>query len=255
MNLGISLIIGIIGSIIAAVLIRSYVRYRKNLLKKRKRIIENCELVNFGQKFYEQGLTKFHFSRDDYGRTLATFLDTAVNSIFIVSISLKITDDEGQLSYLFKRKLSANSSFSISISLINPNNQELIKVASDTLNVSKEKLYNEIIEMLKDLLDCYESLNSSERSRFKILVHDCFPMGSVIMLDATPTSGMIQIETKLYKAPRTASFGFQLTKESPFFKHNFVAWQRVFQESKPFTREHLGRKKSINNKNLNRKIK
>lgn len=254
MGLG-SLIVGTLGSILAAVLISLFVKYRKKLLKNRTRTIQNSELINLGQTFYNQGLTKFHFSRDDYGRTLATFLDTAINSIYIVSISLKITDDEGQLLYLFKRKLSANSSFIISISLINPNNPELIKVASDTLNVSKEKLYNEVIEMLKGLLDCYNSLNPSERSRFKILVHDCFPMGSVIMIDTTPTSGMIQVETKLYKAPRTASFGFQLTKESPFFKHNYVAWHRVFQESKPFTRENLKRKKSVNNKKLNRKIK
>jgi len=51
------------------------------------------------------------------------------------------------------------------------------------------------------------------------------------MLDATETSGIIQIETKLYKAPRNESFGFQITKESPFFKRHYTAWQRIIQDS------------------------
>lgn len=252
MGIGINLILGIVGSIIAAVILGVIFRYKKNAFRKQKLLLLNREFASLGKTFYDQGLTKFHFSRDDYGRTLATFINPATQSISIVSISLKITDDEGQLSSLFKRKLSANSSFTISISLINPNNVELLKVASDTLNIKSEKLYKEILEMLKDLIDCYESLNPSEKSRFKILVHDCFPMGSVIMLDATPSSGIIQVETKLYKAPRTESFGFQLTRESQFFKQNFIAWQRVIQESTPFTKAQLVRKRKINSNNLNK---
>lgn len=243
MNYVLNLVIGIIGSILAA--ITGYY-YGKFIVEKKKLGKNNKMIFELGQSFYINGLTKFHFSRDDYGRTLATFIDTATQSISIVSISLKITDDEGRLTELFKRKLSANPHFTITISLINPNNYELIKIVADTLNISKEKLSHEISEMLKDLLNCYESLNLSEKSRFKILVHDCFPMGSVIMLDITSKSGMIQVETKLYKAARTTSFGFQLTKDSSFFKHNFVAWHRVIQNSKPITKEQLIKKKNIN---------
>lgn len=243
MEAGLNLITGIIGSIIAAALVAFAVRwYRKRVIERGKLEVLQSEQIKMGKTFLDQGLTKFHFSRDDYGRTLATFIETAAQSISIVSISLKITDDEGQLADLFKRKLSSNSSFTITVSLINPNNHELVKVAADTLNVTKEKLSKEIIEMLKDLLNCYDSLNASEKSRFKILVHDCFPMGSVVMLDATPTYGMIQVETKLYKAARANSFGFQLTKESPFFKHNFVAWNRVIQDSKPATNGQFAKK-------------
>lgn len=248
MGTGANLLLGIIGSLIATVITWLVVWNYKQRVQRRKLEFLQMEQINLGKTFLEQGLTKFHFSRDDYGRTLASFIDTAIQSITIVSISLKITDDEGQLSDLFKRKLSSNSSFTIVISLINPNNQELVKVVADTLNISKEKLHREITEMLIDLLNCYESLNSSEKSRFKITVHDSFPMGSVIMLDVTPTSGIIQIETKLYKAARTNSFGFQLTKESRFFKHNFVAWNRVIQDSKAITKNQLVKKKNSNDR-------
>ena len=237
------LLIGVLGSIIASIVVTITVRWYRKKVTERERIKTMQEKESLlGKTFLEQGLTKFHFSRDDYGRTLASFLEKATFSICLVSISLKITDDEGQLTSLFKRKLSANQNFTISISLLNPNNQFLIKVAADTLNVTAKKLKSEISEMLSDLLDCYDSLNSSEQTRFKILVHDCFPMGSVVMLDALPSGGMIQIETKLYKAPRTASFGFQLTKESSFYKHHFLSWHRIIQDSKPITKEQLIKK-------------
>jgi hypothetical protein len=110
---------------------------------------------------------------------------------------------------------------------------------ANTLDVPYFKLRNEIIDMLKDLFDCYKQLTKQEQSRFKILVHDCFPMGSFIMLDATESSGMIQIETKLYKAPRNESFGFQLTRGSSFFKRNYIACQKIIQDSIPIREEDL----------------
>lgn len=229
-----NLIIGIVASIIAAIILAIFFKWLLKKIRGNKKLkLQHEQLIEIGKTFFDQGLTKFHFSRDYYGRTLSSFLDDANQSIDIVSISLKISDDEGQLSDLFKRKLSAIPTFTITISLMNPNNQELVKIAADTLDITKEKLTREILEMLKELLTCRESLNFSEKSRFKIFTHDCFPMGSVIMLDATPTGGIIQVETKLYKAARTKSFGFQLTKNSKFYNDNFVAWHRVILDSKP----------------------
>jgi|GEM_PF-2223261 hypothetical protein len=226
-----NLIIGTVASVLAAVI--GYY-FRKFIVEKRKIGKLNKMIFELGHTFYDSGISKFHFTRDDYGRTLASFLDTAKTSITIVSISLKITDEEGQLTNLFKRKLHGNQNFKIEISLINPNNDSLLQVAADTLNVSKERLKSEITTMLKDLHECNKHLGDSEKSRFKILVHDCFPMGSVVMLDTSPNGGMIQVETKLYRAPRTESFGFQVTKESIFYKNNLTAWNRIIADSKPF---------------------
>ena len=199
--------------------------------------------MELGARFLKEGLTKFHFSRDDYGRTLATFLDNAQTSISIVSISLKITHEEGRLTDLFRKKLAQNENFVVKISLLNPNNDSLVEIAADTLNVSPKKLREEIADMLKALLDCQEQLMKSERERFIILVHNCFPMGSVLMLDTTPTGGMIQVETKLYKSPRNESFGFQLTKDGQFFTRHYTAWQKIFQDSKPFGKDDLIKRK------------
>lgn len=238
--MGGNLVIGIIGSLIAAGIVWLITIFVRKGVLKRRNLREKNEIFNkLGRTFYEEGLTRFHFTRDDYGRTLATFLDGANASIEIVSISLKNTQEEGRLTDIFRKKLAQNPSFKICVSLINPNNIELVKVAADTLHMEFKELENEIVKMLQELFTCKDLLTSQEKSRFSILVHDCFPMGSAIMLDTTPKGGMIQVETKLHKAVRSESFGFQLTKESPFFKRNYIAWSRTLQDSKPINKQDI----------------
>jgi len=234
MQITLNLVLSILGSIVAAIVI---LYYRKKLIEKKKINEHNKMLFELGSKFFKEGLTKFHFSRDDYESTLTTFIDKAKTSISIVSVSLKIKQEEEGIKNIFREKLTSNKAFIITVSLINPNNQKLVKITADTLNISYNDLRKQIVDMLKELFDCYEQLTKQEQSRFKILIHDCFPMGSVIMLDATETSGIIQIETKLYKTSRNESFGFQITKESSFFKRNYIAWQRIIQDSIPIRKE------------------
>lgn len=216
--------------IISLVVIISLFIYRKKIKKWLKWFYS----IGLANKLFANGLTLFHFSREDYKKRLSFFLDGAKSSIEIVSISLKITHEEGKLTDVFQRKLIANPDFFIRISLINPNNKSLVKIVADSLSVNSEKMRLEILDMLKDLKECKNSLEESQKLRFDILVHNCFPMGSAIMLDATPISGKIQIETKLYKAKRDESFGFLLSKKSSFFQRNYNSWSRILKESKPF---------------------
>lgn len=236
MQITLNLVLSILGSIVAAIVVW---HYRKKLIKKKKFDEHNKMLIKLGTRFFEEGLVEYHFSRDDYNERLSTFLDRATTSISIVSLSLKIAHEEGKITEIFRKKLVYNQAFIITISLINPNNQALVKIVADALDIPYDKLRNEIVDMLKDLFDCYEQFPKQEQSRFKILVHDCFPMGSVIMLDATETSGVIQIETKLYKAPRNESFGFQIARETTFFKRNYIAWQKIIQDSIPVRKEDI----------------
>lgn len=236
MQITLNLVLSILGSIVAAIVVW---HYRKKLIKKKKFDEHNKMLIKLGTRFFEEGLVEYHFSRDDYNERLSTFLDRATTSISIVSLSLKIAHEEGKITEIFRKKLVYNQAFIITISLINPNNQALVKIVADALDIPYDKLRNEIVDMLKDLFDCYEQFTKQEQSRFKILVHDCFPMGSVIMLDATETSGVIQIETKLYKAPRNESFGFQIARETTFFKRNYIAWQKIIQDSIPIRKEDI----------------
>ena len=121
MQITFNLVLSILGSIVAAIIIWYY---RGKLVKKKKSDEHNGILTKLGAKIFEEGITKFHFSRDDYESTLATFLDRATTSIIIVSVSLKIKHEEGKLTEIFRKKLVYNPAFTITVSLINPNNQD-----------------------------------------------------------------------------------------------------------------------------------
>lgn len=183
------------------------------------------------KRLREQGLTRFVFSRHDYPDRLDSYLARAQHSIKIVSISFRLTNNECALTELFRRKLALNPSFKIVLSLLDPNSNAC-KLAAHALDIDAVTLSREIGEMLHDLKALYDSLPPQDKGRLHILTHDCLPMGSAILLDATPTSGTIQVETKLYRAPRVESFSFEVRGPSPFYARNFTAWNRIISESK-----------------------
>jgi len=101
MDIALDTVLRIGAGILTASLIwifRNYIfRFFRTLNEKRK-------ARKLGRQIYKNGLTKFHFSRDDYGRTLSSFLDGANKTIEIVSVSLKVTNEIGNLTdYLEKR--------------------------------------------------------------------------------------------------------------------------------------------------------
>lgn len=187
--------------------------------------------VPMALRLRKAGLNRFSFSRHDYPEQLDAYLDRAKSSIRIVSISLRITGTECALSDLFRRKLASNPNFEICISLLKPDSHAS-QLAARALNMPPEVLNAEIRDMLRELIALRDSLPAIDRGRFRILTHNCLPMGSAILIDTTPSSGVIQIETKLYGSPRVESFSFEVVAPSDFYSRNLSAWNAVIAESK-----------------------
>lgn len=183
----------------------------------------------------EEGISRFHFSRDDYGRTLRTYLSQAQHRIGVVSVSLRVTHTEGNFIELFEQRLIGKSDFRVAVSLLRPDSSAA-KLAAESLDIRHTELKREITEMLNALLKLRDSLPDHAKGRLRILVHECFPMGSAILLDTSPKGGTIQVETKLFRAPRSESFGFEIRGPGPFYERNYRAWIRVLDESKDWAR-------------------
>lgn len=186
------------------------------------------------ERLEDQGISAFNFSRNDYDERLPKYLEKAQNSIEIISISLGLTHEEGDLGDLFRRKLVDNKRFSIKISLLDPG-CDAVYLAADSLDTSFESLSSEVTFMINEIVSLKKSLPNGAAQRLNICTHACLPMGSAILLDADEDSGRIQIETKLYKAPRTNSFGFEIEAPSEFFNHRLHSWRRVFHASEEIT--------------------
>jgi hypothetical protein len=218
------ILIGAAGSILAVILIALAARTRISLAVLGHRY-KLADVLRRG------GISRFHLSRDDYGRSLRTYLSQAKHSIRIISVSLKLTHDEGDLADLFRSRLAENPNFRVSVSLLAPSSSAA-QCAASSLNLEAHELRREIMDMVRTLLNLKSTLPSGQRERLDIRVHECFPMGSAIMLDAGPENGIIQIETKLHRSPRVESFGFEICGPSDFYKRHYRAWTRVWDESR-----------------------
>lgn len=179
----------------------------------------------------KENISAFRFDRGDFRERLPTFLSKAKHSISIISVSLKVTDDEGGIADIIFKRINQIDNFKITISLLDPFS-EALGVAAKSLNEKPNELAADICLMLERLLDIKNRLSNDDQSRLTITVHDFLPMGSAILLDVTPTSGLIQVETKLYKSARTDSFGYEVLGPSEFYTRNYRAWISVLDESK-----------------------
>jgi len=227
-----NLFIGIVGSMIAAVLgfwVVKTTRRLKNTWNVR---------YNLARALQYGGITRFTLSRRDYsGRPgsgpLRHYLATASHSIDIVSISMNVTQAEGSLISLFEQRINESATFRVRVTLLNPDSP-VVSLLAKSLDLKPQKLQEEIIDTLHQLWACKCRLSADRRKGLEILTHDTLPIGSAILLDASPDRGRIQLETKLYQAPRIESFGFEISAPSDFFSRNYEAWQRVFNDSKEY---------------------
>jgi hypothetical protein len=225
-----TIILGAVGSILAVLIIALYSPI-KSILNQTIRLP-----LRLSYTLVRGGISRITLSRSDYGRyrvgggTLRDYLATANESIDIISISMNVTQAEGALIALFKSKIDGNSRFVFRITLLNPNSPA-VELVAKSLDIDPSELRLEIHSMLASLSRAKLELSHSCAQRFQIFVHDTIPIGSAILLDATEKSGRIQIETKLYRAPRIESFGLEVVGPSEFYSRNYTSWLKVFNDS------------------------
>lgn len=183
-------------------------------LRKKK----ETPLPNFlAQQIDASGLTAFYQSRKDYAKyrtyasTIDSYIATANHSLHMVSINLMTGLTFDGICSVIERKLRQNSTFFVSISLLNPWKSELILALSPVLNIKPEKLTESIIDTFTELSKLKQKLPKKAQDRFKICAHNAIPFASAIIIDGKTERGKIQIETKPYKAPLRRSFGFEIS--------------------------------------------
>jgi predicted nucleotide-binding protein len=188
---------------------------RQGLCEKKENEVPNV-LV---QQIVEAGLTAFYQSRKDYGKyradtgTIDTYVATANNSVHMISINLMTGIPFDDLCNVLEKKLKQNSTFTVSISLLNPWKHELMLALSPALNMESEKLAESIKISLSELSKLKQRMSNQIQDRFEIRVHNTIPLGSAIIIDGNTGRGKIQIETKAFKAPLRKSFGFEISDQ------------------------------------------
>lgn len=152
--------------------------------------------------------------RDDAGN-IEAYLRSAKSSIEMVSINLTTGLGLESISRVFKDKLEENANFHVVVSLLNPEEEHLMKtvtssISQEYLNKSPEDFADDIRSSLNALLSARDDLSAECKERFDIRVHSALPQGSAIILDRGLDNSVIQIETKPYQAPLSDSYAIEV---------------------------------------------
>jgi hypothetical protein len=189
--------------------------------------------ILLARKLHQAGVVEFCLSRADYHHTLAQFMEQARASIVMVAMSLKSKGAENEVIEVFRKSLGKWPQFRIIVSLLNPDSPAC-HVGSLVLGVSQQLLYAEIEAMSADLIELKNSLNEHEANRLYLLRHNVLPGFSGILLDDGLPTAQLQIEAKLYAAPRSDSYGFTLKPTGELYERQRRAYYRILQDADPF---------------------
>lgn len=166
----------------------------------------------------EAGISSFYANRDYYAilrkdaATIDRYVETADNSIIMVSINLTTGLRYHDLCACLKNKLESKPSFATTISLLDPSRHELMDTMAPVLSTEPSELAESIRSSVKNLIIFRQSLALDAQRRLEIKVHPTLPFGSAILLDHKNPNGRIQIETKPYKVGLQRSFAFEVNK-------------------------------------------
>ena len=198
----------------------------RKIKKQIEKISPNTRLTEeLSQQIQNVSLNAFYSNRDDYGKyrhdasTIDSYISTAHKSIVFVGISLSTGMQFDNICNFIKDRLSSNLEFEVSISLLNPNQDELYKSICDVFDADFRDLQNQTKVTLRKLCDVKKRLSLEQQQRFIIKVHKTIPFASAIMLDDALPTGRIQIETKPYKAGMRDSFAMEFkNNEQKFYE-------------------------------------
>ncbi|MES9965623.1 MAG: patatin-like phospholipase family protein [Candidatus Sedimenticola sp. 20ELBAFRAG] len=191
---------------------------QKDKYDLRQRPSHNPDLANMVDI---SGLSKIMPKRKYYTQfrmrsgNIESYLLSAQKSIEMVSINLSTGLGFEKITRVFKAKLEEDPDFKVSVSLVDPGEDHLMKTVTSSISQehfqkSPEEFSNDISAALSALAIARSELSPDCQSRFDLRVHNSLPQGSAIILDRGLESSVIQIETKPYKAPLTDSYAIEV---------------------------------------------
>ncbi len=194
------------------------------------------------------GLTAIYPTREYYSRhrkearTISSYVTTAKQSITMVSVNLMTGIPYEDLARTFKKKLmsSSDKSFMITISLLNPTHDFLMRALAPALKLPFNRLAGMIHDSLGQLITLKEELPSDIQPNLEIRVHGTIPFASAIILDGEAQDGRIQLETKPYAVENIKSFAIEVMRtgaEDSLYENLHEGYCRLLKDGVEVSRE------------------
>lgn len=132
-------------------------------------------------------------------------------------------------------ELLKKKDLTISISLLDFRNDNLIKVMAPILNMEESELVSRIQSSVKSLLN----LAIQNKQRVSLYLHNTIPFGTIIAIDEDLAEGSLIVETKPYKLHSASSFSYKLlnAENSILYKNIIEGCKNIEKDSTKVTKK------------------
>ena len=194
---------------------------------KRKNYITETSLLKAGLADFVP--TREHYRESDKDSKAADFLKKATKTLRIMSVSLYDGICYHGMCQTLEDLLKRQPDLNITISLLNFQNENLIKVMAPILNMSEDDLKSKVKTSVKSLCD----IALKNKQRLSLYLHNTIPFGTIIALDENTSHGSLIVETKPYNLHSTTSFSYKLlnSENSILFKNIIEGCRNIEEDS------------------------
>jgi predicted acylesterase/phospholipase RssA len=171
----------------------------------------------------DAGVTRFMPARKYYAQyrdgreSIGSYISLAQSSLTMVSISLATGMDLEKVVNTFRALLNRAYPVKTIISLLDPELPYLMAFTAPIMDKTPEDLAKSITETITELGKLWASLPNERKTYLELWCHSTLPQASAIMIDEQAGTGLIQLETKAYKARRIDSFAFEIRAGTEFY--------------------------------------
>jgi hypothetical protein len=229
-----SLMLGVVSSLLASALIAVLVAMRKRWWVT---VRELPTALRLAHRLRTLGVMQVFGSRSDYQRyrgtsTLMDYFRFAQTTVEMAAYWISYGVETQGLAEEVCGLLVERPSLSVTLAIIHPDSTHLNALAKH-LNQPVEEIRNRITNSLVRLTAARVQLPEPARYRYHIKTYDSLPVASVIMLDRAQRNGRIQVDIKPYHAAQHNSFAIEITRaEDPLYEHLSAAWGQLITDAR-----------------------
>ena len=168
-------------------------------------------------------------------QSIDSYVASAQKTLVMISINLATGRTMDRIEERFEEMiLRRENPVSITISLLDPDNSNLIHSAARVIDLPPKHLDENVRGALDSLAGFKTNLPETHRHLFEVRVHGVLPSASAILMDRHQPQGLIQLETKPYKAGMRKSWALEVGAGSEFFGTLAKAYEDLLKDGQSY---------------------
>lgn len=169
-------------------------------------------------------ITRFFPAREYYTEyrdgheSISAYVRKARRTLTMVGINLAVGHELEKIEEVFAELVERDPPVCIRVSLLDYEDDSLMTAIGSIVDKPADEIKQRISSTFASLCEFHEALDGELRDCVELYRHRTIPAASAILIDANSEDGLIQVETKPYRAAAVKSWALEVAAGSEFFE-------------------------------------